>query len=102
MLMPGPRHSGLIGLGWSPGSGIFYKLPGDSAAQTGMRACVLNLWIRGLTASSANPHLVGTAAQALLKSRLLRVGPHGGKQWNKEALSPAPHPRAEPEYLGRT
>lgn len=40
--------------------------------------------------------------QVLLKSRLLRVGSHGGKQWNKEALSPAPHPGVEPVYLGCT
>lgn len=52
------------------------------------------------TASSANPCSVGTAALALPKSRLLRVGPVG-RQWNKEALS-QPHPRVEPVYLGRT
>ena len=42
------------------------------------------------------------SGRAFPKSRLLRVGPPGGRQWNKEALSPAPHPRVEPMCLGCT
>lgn len=98
-----PRDSGLIGLGWGPGRGFFSKLPGDSDMQAGLRAHVRNLWVHGLGCFISKPTLGwhSCPSRPQIQAAQGRAAERGREQ-NKEALSPAPHPRVEPAYLGWT